>query len=255
VTSLRLIQFTDTHLLARADDELRGVRTWSTLRACLARAREWHFPADALLLSGDLVQDEPAGYSAIRSLYGALGVPVLVIPGNHDVPDRLGQTLGDPPFQVGGTFPLGEWLLVLLSSWYAESVDGEGRLGGAQLASLEAALRRHAPRPALVCVHHPAVSMDSTGIDELGLTDAAALLEIVDRHDCVRGVAWGHAHQALDVYRADKRLMCAPSTCIQFRPRRARIEVDDRPPGYRVIDLHANGSLSSEVVWLEEGQN
>jgi Icc protein len=250
---MRLIQFSDTHLLAGPDDTFRGVRTGSTLRACLARAGDWHFPADALLLSGDLVQDEPAGYDAIRSLFETLGVPVLVIPGNHDVPDRLRQTLADPPFQVGGQFRLGDWLVVLLSSWYAGSVDGEGRLGDAQLEGLARALQSHAPRPALVCLHHPALSMDSAGVDALGLTDAAAFLELVARHDCVRGVAWGHAHQALDVYRAGQRFMCAPSTCVQFRPRAARIEIDDRPPGYRVIDLHADGSLASEVVWLEEG--
>jgi Icc protein len=249
---LRLIQFSDTHLLARPGDELHGVRTSETLRGCLERAVQWHFPVDALLLSGDLVQDEPKGYVAIRSLFGALGAPVLVLPGNHDVPDRLRQVLADAPFQVGGSFQLGDWLVVLLSSWFAESAGGEGRLGVEQLETLAATLEKHAPRPALVCVHHPAVSMDSEAIDELGLLDSSALLDIVDRHECVRGVAWGHAHQALDVYRADKRLMCAPSTCVQFRPRAPRIEVDERPPGYRVIDLHADGSLSSEVVWLEE---
>jgi len=54
------------------------------------------------------------------------------------------------------------------------------------------------------------------------------------------------------VYRGARRFMCAPSTCVQFRPRAPRIEVDERPPGYRVIDLHADGSLASEVVWLED---
>jgi Icc protein len=73
----------------------------------------------------------------------------------------------------------------------------------------------------------------------------------VDRHACVRGVVWGHAHQALDLYRGPLRLMCTPSTCMQFRPRTTGFEIDDRPPGYRLIELHADGSLASEVIWLE----
>jgi Icc protein len=73
----------------------------------------------------------------------------------------------------------------------------------------------------------------------------------VARHPRVRGVCWGHAHQALDLYRAsDVRFMCTPATCMQFKPRND-FAVDDRPPGYRVIDLFADGSIASEVVWLE----
>jgi Icc protein len=74
---------------------------------------------------------------------------------------------------------------------------------------------------------------------------------ILDRHDCVRGVTWGHAHQALDLYRGPRRFMCAPSTCLQVPATRAGHRGRRSPAGYRVIDLHADGSLSSEVVWLE----
>jgi Icc protein len=94
--------------------------------------------------------------------------------------------------------------------------------------------------------------MDSPGLDELGLLDGPELSAAVARHPRVRGVCWGHAHQALDLYRpGDVRFMCTPATSMQFKPRSANFEIDDRPPGYRVLDLHADGSIASEVVWLE----
>jgi hypothetical protein len=37
---------------------------------------------------------------------------------------------------------------------------------------------------------------------------------------------------------------------MQFKPRND-FAADDRPPGYRVIDLGADGAIVSEVVWLE----
>ena len=64
-------------------------------------------------------------------------------------------------------------------------------------------------------------------------------------------MAWGHAHQALDVFRGAVRFMCTPSTAMQFRPRNDYFEVDERPPGYRVLELRTDGSIASEVVWLE----
>ncbi len=89
-------------------------------------------------------------------------------------------------------------------------------------------------------------------MDALRLEDGEQLLQVVDRHPHVRGLAWGHAHQSLDVYRAGNvRMMCTPATCMQFRPRDPGFVVDDRPPGYRVIDLQDDGGIATEVVWLE----
>ena len=84
----------------------------------------------------------------------------------------------------------------------------------------------------------------------LGLLDAREFIDIVSRHPRVRGIAWGHAHQALDIYAGNLRLMCTPATSMQFTPR-AGFRIDDRPPGYRVLDLAEDGSIASEVVWLE----
>jgi Icc protein len=90
-------------------------------------------------------------------------------------------------------------------------------------------------------------------MDGLRLADGEELVRIVERHPQVRGLAWGHAHQSLDVYRpGGQRLMCAPATCMQFRPRVAGFETDHRPPGYRVIDLQDDGGMATEVAWLEE---
>lgn len=250
--SVRLVQFTDTHLMQDPDAALRGARTLPRLQACLAHAQRHFFPVDAVLLTGDIVHDEPAAYGTVDLLFCGLGVPILAIPGNHDMPDAMRRQLGHSPFQVGGEWVTRNgWQVLLLESWFAESADGEGQLGSAQLQSVERALATGTQPHALVVLHHPPVPMDSPSLDELGLLDGAELSATVARHPRVRGVCWGHAHQALDLYRAgDVRFMCTPATCMQFKPRND-FATDDRPPGYRVIDLLADGSIASEVVWLE----
>lgn len=248
---VRLLQFTDTHLLADPAGVVRGVRTLASLEACLTMAGRRHLPADAIAVTGDLVQDDPRAYGTLDLLFDSLQAPVLLVPGNHDIPDELRRRLSHPPFQVGGTRILGRWAIVLLDTWYAESSDGEGRLGPAELQALEAALVEHQERHTLVCLHHPPMSMDAPGLDALGLLDAGPFMANIDRHPQVRGVTWGHAHQALDVFRGGVRHMCTPSTCMQFKPRDPGFVVDGRPPGYRVLDLHDDGGIATEVVWLE----
>jgi len=252
MNSVRLLQFTDTHLLADPHGKLRGAPTLPRLLACLAHAERHYLPADAIALTGDIVQDDATAYGTVELLFADSPAPVLLIPGNHDIPDQLRRRLGRAPFRLGGTHRLGAWTVVLLSSWFAQAANGEGRLGAAQLQSLDDALAAARGGPALVLVHHPPILMDAAGMDALRLEDGDQLLQVVDRHPHVRGLAWGHAHQSLDVFRAGNvRLMCTPATCMQFRPRDPGFVVDDRPPGYRVIDLQDDGGIATEVVWLE----
>jgi len=251
---VRLVQFTDTHLLTDPEATMRGVHTLPRLRACLEHARRLYFPVDAVLVTGDIVQDEPPAYGAVDLVFADLGVPVLLIAGNHDQPDELRRRLSHAPFQVGGEYrTVNGWQIVLLESWFAEAADGEGRLGARQLEALDRSLASSPEPHSLAFVHHPPLLMDSAALDRLGLIDGAELCRTVTRHaDRVRAVCWGHAHQALDVYGADGiRYMCTPATSMQFRPRHPTFETDDRPPGYRVLDLGADGSIASEVVWLE----
>jgi Icc protein len=252
MNSVRLVQFTDTHLMTDPQGTLRGAPTLPRLQACLAHAQRHFFPADVIAITGDLVQDEPAAYGTLELLFEGSAAPVLLIAGNHDVPEEMRRRIARPPFQIGGTHRAGAWTLVLLESWYAQAGDGEGMLGAAQLHELEATLARHREGPVFVLLHHPPIRMESASLDSLRLLDGEDLLRLVASHPQVRGLAWGHAHQALDVFHpGDLRLLCTPATCMQFKPRNEHFVVDDRPPGYRVIDLQPDGGIATEVVWLE----
>jgi Icc protein len=249
--TLRLLQFSDTHLFADPQGEIRGVRPLPSLEACLDHARRRHLPADVVAVTGDLVHDDPRAYGALELAMDGLGAPVLLIPGNHDQPDELRRRFTRPPFQVGGMWRAGDWTIVMLGTWFAESTNGEGRLGPDALRALDTTLSGASGRHVLVCLHHPPVDMDTASLDALGLLDARDFRSVVDRHDHVRGIAWGHAHQSLDLYRGKVRFMATPATCMQFKPRVEGFVTDDRPPGYRVIDLQDDGGIASEVVWLE----
>src|SRR6185437_15852154 len=84
---VRLTHLTDPHLYGGEGELLRGIATLPSLEATLAHARQRDWPPDALLVTGDLVQDDPAGYVHFRRLFAPLGLPVLCLPGNHDEPE------------------------------------------------------------------------------------------------------------------------------------------------------------------------
>jgi 3',5'-cyclic-AMP phosphodiesterase len=247
---LRLIQLTDLHLHASETGTLHGIPTLLSLEATLAHARTRHWPPDAVLLTGDLVSDDPAGYRHIRRLFGGLGLPILCIPGNHDDPLAMKHELHGEPFILGGTFDQEGWRIVLLSSHVAGATHGA--LSDPSLARLEEALATAAHRHCLICLHHHPVEMGSRWLDGIGLKNAGQLLETIDRHPHVRAVLWGHVHQSFEGQRRGVSLLATPSTCAQFLPGSDDFAVDSRPPGYRTLTLRPDGSLLTEVVWLEK---
>src|SRR5215472_325434 len=121
---LRLNHFTDPHLYGSETESLRGVATLPALTATLAHAQARDWPPDAVLVTGDIVQDDPAGYTHFCRLFGALGMPVLCLPGNHDEPAAMRRELNRSPFVIGGHVDLGLWRIILLDSCKPGSASG-----------------------------------------------------------------------------------------------------------------------------------
>jgi Icc protein len=246
-----LLHITDTHLHAAAESRMRGVCTAASFAAVVQHAMANTDRPDAILATGDLVQDETrAGYERLRDTLSPTGLPVYCLPGNHDAPDIMIDVLDHGPFQVGGELRAGNWSLLLLDSHSAG--DDGGRLDDTELARLRDTLSAAAASHYLVCLHHHPLPMGSRWLDGVALRNGDEFLDLLDESSSVRGVLWGHVHQASDRQRHGVRLMSTPSTCLQFLPNSDSFAVDSRPPGYRWLNLMANGRIDTEVVWVPD---
>ena len=235
-------------MYGNAGGSLRGVETDSSLRNVLDAAFADGTHYSLILATGDLVQDDASGYLRFKSILGNSRMPVLCIPGNHDEPDVMRRSLSVEPFQYCGTRRLHTWQIIMLDSYDPGHVGG--RLSENELARLDAALAG-SPSHALVCLHHHPVPTGSRWLDGIGLANTAEFWSVLDAHRHVRGVVWGHVHQAYDGERNGMRLLGTPSTCAQFLPHSDRYALDSRPPAYRRIDLLDDGRIHSEIRWVE----
>jgi Icc protein len=241
-----LLQLTDPHYMADPDGRLKDVHTRSTFTRVLAAALADWPELDAILLTGDVTQDgSRAGYEGIRADLAGAGVPVWCLAGNHDDPAIMSEVLGSDPFNYCEPRRLGAWQITLTSTWDGDR--GGGRARADRLATLDAQLSDTDAAHQLVCLHHQPVPVGSAWLDGVGLDDADDFFAVIDRHPRVRGLLWGHVHQAFDHVRDGVRLMSTPSTCFQFMPQQDDFAIDPSPPGYRWLRLHDDGRIETAV--------
>lgn len=248
--ALRIVQLTDTHLRAESGVLLRGDDPERSLAAVLAQVESEGLP-DLFLLTGDLAEDPVAdAYMRLRDMVGNTGVPAWCLPGNHDDPELMRTELNRDGLATPRARRVNGWLIVLLDS----SVPGEtgGELGPGELAVLADTLASYPDEPALIALHHPPVALGSAWVDAIGLADAELLFEVIEANLNVRAVIWGHAHQAWEGEWENVRLLGTPSTGVQFKPGVDAFVHDTRPPGWRVLELHLDGSIDTEVRWLAQ---
>ena len=102
----------------------------------------------------------------------------------------------------------------------------------------------------MLCLHHPPVKIGSAWLDTVGLDEPEEFFERIGASGKVRLAIFGHVHQEYDSEHHGVQIIGTPSTCAQFKPGSDDFAVDDRPPAYRRIQLHADGQFETELLWV-----
>lgn len=245
----RLLQFTDLHLRDDADGDVRGRVTERSFEEALYHAHRHHWPADLVLLTGDIGNDEfDRSYERIAMQAARWETPVLAVPGNHDDGALLRAAFDKVPLAADNVFDLEHWRVIALDSQVAGKVHGE--LSDAMWRLLEDAAATRGTRHLLVALHHHPLSLHSHWLENLGLRDAERFRATLARLGA-RACVFGHAHQEWDSEEYGVRYLCTPSTGRQFKPRTLMPMDSDAPPGYRWLQLNDDGSFETAVTWLE----
>jgi 3',5'-cyclic-AMP phosphodiesterase len=248
---LQIIQLTDCHLFADPEMPLRGIVTRRRFEQVLEEVGRQFPRADLLVLTGDTAHDEQRGtYEAVREALGAWEGRLRLIPGNHD--DRPSLAAVFPghyePVEERLTFTCAAngWRVIGLDSQRPGEVPGS--LEPRQLEWLDQRLSDARDVPTLLLVHHPPILVNSPWIDRLRLQDAHALGLVLSRHPQVRLVSCGHVHQEAWGSLGGVTVLTTPAVGPPFRARTAELEIDDRPPCYRLLELLEGGQWRTQVL-------
>ena len=212
-------------------------------------AGDWR--AQRVLVTGDLIQDDtPEAYDRFRELMLPLNLRVHCVPGNHDIRNLMRQVCCRPPFSYCAWEEIGNWLIIGIDSCVSD--DAGGCVTADELERLSEIVISSPAKHVMVSLHHPPVPMGSKWLDTVGLKNGDEVLERLSSLKRVRIAAFGHVHQEYDQEHLGIRIIATPSTCRQFARGSDEFAVDDNPPAYRRIELQKDGSLDTELIWVNE---
>ncbi|AJR01663.1 MULTISPECIES: 3',5'-cyclic-AMP phosphodiesterase [Hafnia] len=248
---VRILQITDTHLFAGEHETLLGVNTHRSYHAVLEAIHAEARPYDIVVATGDLAQDHSvAAYQHFANGIATLNKTCLWLPGNHDFQPAMVDTLANAGVNPAKHMLLGDhWQIILLDSQVFGVPHGE--LSDYQLEWLERTLSLYPQRHALILLHHHPLPSGCTWLDQHSLRNAHMLGEVLQHYPLAKTLLCGHIHQDLDLQWEGRRLLATPSTCIQFKPLCTNFTIDTLSPGWRYLDLHPDGTLTTELHRLD----
>lgn len=240
---MRVVQITDTHVKADPDD--LAIIEWfggvtlhdpaDTLAFVLEQIAALEVRPDLIVGTGDLAdRGHPAAYRRLNAMLNDLGIPTMVIPGNHDLADHLDAHLPGGVVELGTSCEAAGWSFVFARTGNTEW----GELGTAQLASLDAQLAQRTNDDVFVWMHHPPCDLAHGNLP--GAPFLGEDVEALHARHRIRAVAAGHVHGAHDVALGDIAVHASPSTFMGMGG-----------PGFRIFDFAPGTYTTSVHTWPE----
>lgn len=244
---LRMIQISDTHIYADESHCLLGVPTQTSFKEVLSHIQGDNM--DVIIHSGDLSQDySESSYIHLADMLSELNVPVYCVPGNHDDSGKMSNVYPRGRMSNEKHILTEHWQIILLDTHQHGLV--KGYLNQDQLSYLEHCLQQYPDHHAIVLFHHQPIPVGCQWLDNLWLTNAEEFWHIISKYPRVKSVLFGHVHQQFEQHYNGIACYSTPSTCIQFKRKQDHFGLEKLAPGYRWINLFADGRLETAVVRL-----
>ena len=249
---VKLIQLSDLHLVPPGKLTSKVLDTNSILEETIneiLRKKDYFGKIECLVVTGDVSDDGSIeSYLSAHEKLIKLSVPVLVIPGNHDLRNPMREVFNEHvefsthSSQFDWVFKYEETVIVGLDSL----VEGEnfGFLEKTSLEFLSNQLSIHNGSDIVLLIHHPPIKTGIYFMDKIGLTNSSDLSECLKATSRPMRILCGHVHGVYHGLLGIHPVVSAPSVCSAFefnRKKFAPVGFNRGPTGYAYFETSSNG--------------
>lgn len=197
-----LAQVTDMHIKAGGKLSYRVVDTEASLARCVEHLMKLPQVPDAVLFTGDLTDfGRPEEYDNLARLIEPLTMPVFLMPGNHDDPERMRAKFPQHAYMRQRTgkldYVIDEFPVRIVALDSTVPRKPGGHLSDAQMQWLDETLAAAPAKPTIVAVHHPPFWTGIGHMDKMPLANPSVLERVIAMHPQVERVIAGHLHRTI----------------------------------------------------------
>lgn len=256
---MRILQLTDLHLFGEPKDCLLKINTFDTLQEvikdiknkAISQGEGADLLPDLVVVSGDISQDYSASsYEFAENAVAQFKCPIFVIPGNHDDPNLFKSILGSSKrVSTDKVINLNNWRIISLNTQIPGRIAGF--LFPDEIHFLEKELKANQSIPTVIFMHHHVLPISCDWLNRINLLNGRIFLEKIEQYENVKLVVCGHVHQEVEAWYKNIHFFSTPSTCFQFAKNSKKFKLDTLMPGYRWLELGADGVYTTEVIRIE----
>ena len=245
-SSIVILQLTDLHIRSESGRTVVGIDTDHNFREILKYAHAKHGQIDLILVTGDIAEDPcQSSYQRVCKELEKYQIQTLCLPGNHDDFTLMQQFINGNQVNCKKHIQFNHWQVICLNS--QKSGSQGGLLNPKELDFLKDTLNKHANLHTVLAVHHHPLPTQSHWMDTMLIENSDEFFLLLREHPQVKTIICGHIHQDLEIEKEGKLILGAPSTCFQFKPLCKDYAIDDKEPGYRILELFSNGEFKSQI--------
>jgi 3',5'-cyclic AMP phosphodiesterase CpdA len=215
-----IAQLSDLHVRARGALYQGVVDSNARVAQAIEHLNRLDRRPDLVLVTGDLVdQGHPDEYAMVRALLERLGVPYLVIPGNHDDRETFRAAFSDHrylPEQGPLHYCVDDYAVRIVALDSCVPGKHHGHIEAEGLSWLSSRLEQARDKPTLLMMHHPPFVSGIPYMDKYRYIDAGPLEEVVERFPQVQILLCGHVHRSMLRRWAGTVVCTGPSTTTQI---------------------------------------
>jgi 3',5'-cyclic AMP phosphodiesterase CpdA len=197
---MRLAHISDLHIGLSAEDTSKGQTSRAVAKAIAEDLAEVAEALDVVVVSGDLTEHaDPAAFLDFERLFGAIGLPIVVVPGNHDGPSGMhGYSRSSDTFSAWNITNRVEEFAGVRFLGLDTCLEGmtEGKLDEEGLARLADEIAKDLPSRLVIVMHHPPLVLGLERFDSFcRLESRERLMDILGRANLPITILSGHVHR------------------------------------------------------------